>query len=80
MTFKELTETTNKGVFKDMGIDNTSLNSVEVVNSTDEDEFSILSSQLVDQGYIMSSSSIGYIPDPYDCNSFMGIFVKDKQS
>ena len=49
---------------------------IEVVESNDGLEFEKLSNQLIEQGFKLSSSSVGYVPDPYDCNYFMGIFVK----
>ena len=53
---------------------------IKVVHETDENVFEKVCNELMEQGYKLSSSSVGYVPDPYDCNYLMAIMIKEKVS
>ena len=53
---------------------------VRVIDEHNKDRFEANCAKAIDEGFKLSSSSCGYIPDPYDCNYFMAIFYKDTQN
>jgi hypothetical protein len=47
---------------------------IKVVEENNQKDFEEKSNALIRQGYKLSSSAVGYVPAPYDCNYFMAIF------
>lgn len=56
---------------------------IKTVDTNDSEEFERKAKELFKDGYKLSSSSCGYVGEVggsvYDCNFWMGIFIKESE-
>ena len=49
-----------------------------VLDENDPQLFEDKLNELLEKGYKMQTSSMGYVPDPYDCNYYMAVMVLER--